>query len=318
MEQKKLEGQTEWGWKIAAYLFLAGVGAGAYAAGVIADFFSRQDEWLFIAKAGIFLGFPLVFIGTFFLIADLGVKMRALRAFMNPGTSWIAKGTWIISVFMLLGFLHIVMWLWPFQWLEAMRTPRLMLGGLNLVFALLTMIYTGVLLGASRPIPIWSTAVLPVLFLASAISTGIMAILLLLACYGIGTGSGVEASLTRLAKIDILLIILEFIVIAFYLQATHRTVESKAAAALIIRGKLSGYFWGGVITVGLALPILIEIIDIFLFGAAPLPATFVLVLASTIPGLIGGLVLRYVVLAAGVKTPLRAAGIEYTIPRVTF
>ncbi|MEW5806270.1 MAG: NrfD/PsrC family molybdoenzyme membrane anchor subunit [Acidobacteriota bacterium] len=313
MEIKNIEGQTEWGWKIAAYLFLAGVGAGGYAAGVIADFL----HWEFIARAGIIIGFPLVFIGTFFLIADLGVKMRALRAFMNPGTSWIAKGTWIISIFMVLGFIHIVTWFWPFQWLEAMRGLRLALSALNLIFALLTMIYTGVLLGASRPIPIWSTAVLPLLFLVSAVSTGVMAILLLLSCYGIGTGSEVEASLARLAKLDILLIILEFIVIASYLQATHRTVESRAAALLIIRGKLSGYFWGGVISVGLLLPILIEIIDVLFFKRAPLEATIILIFASTIPGLIGGLLLRFVVLAAGVKAPLRAAGIEYTIPRVT-
>ena len=39
MGSAKLEGQVqvEWRWLIAAYLFLAGVGGGAYLAGVIAD-----------------------------------------------------------------------------------------------------------------------------------------------------------------------------------------------------------------------------------------------------------------------------------------
>lgn len=310
MDIKKVEGQTEWGWLIAFYLFLAGVGAGAYTVGAMADFF----QWRAIAIVGVSLGFLPVLIGTFFLIADLGVKWRALRAFMNPGTSWIAKGTWIISIFMILGAIHVFAWIWPFQWLEEMQGLRFFLGGVNLIFALLTMIYTGILLGASRPIPIWSTAVVPVLFLVSAISTGIMAILLTLSLYGIQAGVAVELFLVRLAKIDILLIILEFIIIAFYLQATHRTVESHAAASLILRGKLSGYFWAGIIGIGLLIPLVVESIKVIFLAEAQPSATFIFVLIAAVTGLIGGLILRYVVLAAGVRTPLRAAGIEYTFP----
>ena len=311
MDINKAEGQTEWGWLIAAYLFLAGAGAGAYAVGVMADFFELRS----IAVVGVSLGFMPVLIGTFFLIADLGVKWRALRAFMNPGTSWIAKGTWIISIFMILGAIHVFGWLWPFQLLEEMQGLRYLLGGVNLILALLTMIYTGILLGASRPIPIWSTAVVPILFLVSAISTGVMAVLLTLSIYGIQMGAAVETFLIRLAKIDILLIIIEFIVIAIYLQATHRTVESHAAANLILRGKLSIYFWAGIIGIGLLIPLVLESIKVIFFAEAPSSVTLVFVLGASVPGLIGGLILRYVVLAAGVRTPLRAAGIEYIFPK---
>ena len=68
--------QHEWNWYIAAYLFLAGVGAGSYGAGVLASF--AGTDWENVARTGIALGFPLLAAGTVFLILDLGVKAQAL------------------------------------------------------------------------------------------------------------------------------------------------------------------------------------------------------------------------------------------------
>ena len=55
---KRIEEQQVWGWLIAAYLFLAGVGAGAYATGMGLYFY--KPEWVTFAKSGIALGFPLL------------------------------------------------------------------------------------------------------------------------------------------------------------------------------------------------------------------------------------------------------------------
>ena len=104
MESERLNGQVqvEWRWLIAAYLFLAGVGGGAYMAGVIADIVGGPD-WMIVSKIGVFLGLPCVLIGTLFLLADLGTPSHTWRVWMKPGTSWIARGTIIITIFMVSG-----------------------------------------------------------------------------------------------------------------------------------------------------------------------------------------------------------------------
>ena len=65
-----MKAQTKWSWPIAMYLFLAGLGGGAYVAGVLADFAGLTTG---ISKIGVLLGFPCVFAGCMFLVADLGL-----------------------------------------------------------------------------------------------------------------------------------------------------------------------------------------------------------------------------------------------------
>ena len=137
----QLKAQSKWGWLIASYLFLAGLGGGAYVTGVVADFVG--GDWVALAKIGVALGFPCVLVGSVFLIADLGTPANFWRAFMRPGTSWVARGTIIISIFMVIGFLHIALWLWPFGVLEEGSGVRHVIGVVGAVFAFGTMIYTG-------------------------------------------------------------------------------------------------------------------------------------------------------------------------------
>jgi len=209
MGSAKMEGQVqiEWRWLIAVYLFLAGVGGGAYLAGVIADFAGRTalaagQNWTLVSKIGVSLGVPCVLIGTFFLLADLGRPLNAWRVWMKPGTSWIARGTIIIVLFMIFAAIQTAFWIWPFP--GSIENARGAIAVLGAVFAFLTMIYTGLLLGYSQPIALWRTALLPVLFVVSAISTGIMAIIL------IGHYMGVEESqLAFLAHVDALILLFE-------------------------------------------------------------------------------------------------------------
>lgn len=289
--------QTEWKWPVAADLFLAGTGAGAYAAGVLASF--GGAEWQGIARMGVILGFPLVLLATFFLIVDLGVKTRALRVFLNPGTSWITRGSLIISAFMTLAFLHFVLMVWPGQ--MAADAPLLRaLSVVNLVFSVLVMIYTGALLGASRAIAFWNTAMLPMIFLLSATATGTMAVALL--------APGSVAPFEMISRVLLVLLVLKTILVILYIQASHRTDESRASAHLLLKGRLSGMFWFGLIVVGLLAPIVLLILNVTTMHEIWLTKT------AAILGLLGGFILRRLVLAAGVRAPLRAGGIEYHFP----
>jgi len=291
-----LKPQSKWGWLIAAYLFLAGLGGGAYVTGAVAGFLGA--EWQGIYKIGVCLGLPCVLVGCVFLILDLGAMKNFWRAAMRPNTSWIARGTIIITIFMILNFIHIVFGIWPANSLVEATGARHFVSILGIIFATGTMIYTGILLAASRPIAFWSTAMLPLLFLVSALSTGIMAVILL----GSMGGETLAAPLHTLARIDIALIVLEMFVLLFFLQGTHRVPESRAAAQLVLCGAVAPLFWWGVALLGLIAPLVLDLLDVTWLAA--------------ICGIIGGLCLRQVVLSGGIHAPLKTGRFEIALPIV--
>ena len=302
-----LKPQSKWGWLVAAYLFLAGLGGGAYVTGVAASFLGEQ--WVVLSRIGICLGFPCVAAGCVFLLLDLGSPAHFWRAAMRPNTSWIARGTIIITIFMILNFLHIVFGVWPFQTLTDAAGARMTISVLGVIFAFGTMIYTGILLGAARPIAFWSTAMLPLLFLVSALSTGIMAVILL----GSLAGTQYAQPLHALARFDIGLIVLEMLVLLFYLQGTHRVPESRASAQLVLAGSVAPLFWWGVALLGLTVPLVLDLVGVYvLHGGGAIAAGLV----ASVCGIGGGLILRQVVLAGGIHAALKVGRFEVALPIV--
>ena len=289
----KLHGlvQTEWRWLIAIYLFLAGVGGGAYITGVVADF----QGWTKLAAIGVYLSWPCVLIGCMCLLADLGKVVNSWRVARKPDTSWIARGTMIISIFMILSFIHTLMWIWP-ESMASDESTRHLIGVIGAIFAFGTMVYTGLLLGDAIPIPFWSTILLPILFFMSALSTGVMAVILV----GVLAGAN-EDNLHMLARADIILIVVEALVLAAYLHGSYRLPNSRMSAAHVLTGEAAPMFWLGVGVCGLLIPLVIDALG--LLGPA--------VALASILGLIGGLCLRYVVLAGGAMYPMSAAGFEF-------
>jgi formate-dependent nitrite reductase membrane component NrfD len=298
MGEVKLDGQVqvEWRWLIAAYLFLAGVGGGAYMAGVIADLVGGPS-WMTVSKIGVSMGLPCVLIGTLFLLADLGRPVNAWRVWMKPGTSWISRGTIIIVIFMIFAAIETAYWVWPLAGpLVENESARHLIGVLGAVFAFLTVVYTGLLLGYSQPFPLWNTALLPVLFFVSAVSTGIMGIML------IGQRMGVEGTqLTLLANIDAVILVFEAFVLIVFLYNAYRTLESRFSAKRILTGAVAPALWLGVAACGLIIPFFLE-----LRGGHGIAATCAAAL-----GLFGGLCLRFTVLAGGTLSPIMAAGYQF-------
>ncbi len=139
---------------------------------------------------------------------------------------------------------------------------------------------------------------LPLLFLVSALSTGMMAVILI----AVLAGQPHDGPIAQLARADVLLIVLEMFVLAFYLQATHRTPESRASAELVLRGPIAPLFWWGVALLGLIAPLVFDMLDVAML--------------ASVCGIIGGLCLRQVVLSGGIHAPLRAGRFEIGLPIV--
>lgn len=281
------------GWKIITYLFLAGVGGGASSIGAI--FHLIDPEAMSVISAGVILGAPLVLIGSFLLLSDLGRPQVAYRSISRLSKAWISRGTLILTLFILLGMIQFGTFIWPFHGLKEYPTLHLTLNTINGIFGILTLIYTGFLFDTTRSIPFWSTPILPLLFLVSGLSTGLLAILLTLLL----TDASSYQWITILTRFDILVILLEALIIFLYLHGMHEITAARISAQRLLKGDLSMPFWIGVIFIGLFIPLLFEIVwrDKLL----------ALVLASFC-GLIGGIYVRYVIVSGAVKEPIHMEG----------
>jgi formate-dependent nitrite reductase membrane component NrfD len=125
------------------------------------------------------------------------------------------------------------------------------------------------------------------------------------------SGGGHGGPVVSLARIDILLIVLEILVIILYLQATHRVPESRASAKLVLTGSVAPLFWFGVAVIGLLTPLVFELSSVFAMNGS---GSGVATLVASVCGLLGGLFLRQVVLSGGILAPLRAGRFEFALP----
>jgi len=291
--------QTEWRWLIAIYLFLGGVGGGAYTIAAINSFLGEALEASTIV--GLWISFPALIIGSLCLLADLGQPTKAVLAGMKPGTSWIARGFWIISIFMIIAMLH--------TWLalsgNASEALLQVVAAAGIVFAVSTMAYTGILLGTSKGITFWRSGAVPVVFVISATVTGHFAIMLGLVLFN--TGGSVEA-LRPMAAEAAALVVFEVLAIVFFLHSAWKHPDPRESVVRLLSNTLFiiGYVLGGL----LAPLVLMLFVFRWMPNAGELRLLSVAVLGATL-GLIGGLILRYGVLRFGALPTLNVAGFEF-------
>ncbi|NPV09577.1 MAG: polysulfide reductase NrfD [Anaerolineae bacterium] len=297
-----------WEWQTAVYLWVAGIAGGAYLAAFLVNVFGyrRRD----LVRRATYVGVPLVILGTLLLVYDLGKPLRAWHLFLSfranawevvPGVgvaslrgfppnipfypgSPMSMGSWILFLFIAIGVVMAVLWAAESSegrgilgWLQPLAPVAGILSWVMAGLSVLLIAYTGVLLSATNQ-PLWAGALLlPALFVISAVATGTALLLLVEALRGRDIPHVFGRAAATLA-------VLEVIALAGFLL----TVPS----VVLVTGSLSPWFWGGVVVVGLLVPFGLE-----LYSARKMMAP--LMIASTLCVLLGGLVLRMVVVIGG-------------------
>ncbi len=286
---------TVWGPLIAWYLFLAGMGAGAYFVAIAASHLGEKYQPL--VKPGVWLGAPLVAIGSLLLLLDLGNPLRFYLGFLRPQSSMISVGILIITVFIVLGLIHLAALL--FKQVKLSAKALAWVGRINAVFALATALYTGLLLGVVKAVPFWNTPLLPILFLVSALSTGLGAVLLVLALRRLVAppakeeAEGLVESAHLVSRVDIPLIVVELLVLFCLLFITGGGPSVAAGSAqYLVAGGFAVAFWVGIVVVGLVVPLGLEAWALKQRGLGVAAVAGVCLL-------IGGILLRYAILSAG-------------------
>lgn len=285
-----------WSWQIPVYLFLGGLVAGLM---VIWGWFAlaergrRADS---VLPQLPLLGLGLLSLGMLALFLDLEHKPFFWRLYTTfQPASPMSWGAWIlVAVYPgLLGALLLDPPAWLLRradWIGRLgsalarhpRGPRAV-ALLNLTLGGLLGLYTGVLLSALGARPLWSSALLAPLFLASGLSSAA-------AFVHMATRDRRESE--NLARADNRFLQIELGLIGLFLLglATSSRVHGSAAG-LFLGGPFTALFWVGVVGLGILVPLVIQSLAVN-HRIAHSPVAPLLVLA-------GGLMLRFVIVYAG-------------------
>ena len=326
-----MEHELTWGVPVVLYLFLAGVGAGAVT--VSGSVLLRGGDYsggpfFRLARYGALLGPIPVIVGTCLIILELGRWDRALNLFKVINLSPMSIGSWFLGGFIITSLMYAVAFLPSFKPGFEQLTKRLapvlhVLAWINVPMGIGVAVYTGILLGAMPSRPLWNSPILALLFLISALSTGVATIILARVLFhredpGVEVERRLktrrEATLLRpgrryyetaymLTASDMLLIGIELMVIFLFLMFAQLTIGNlKYAMAIILPGgEMAASFWLWVVLIGLVIPGLIEFIYVLpkLVYHREFRAHKTSEVLISVAVLAGGLMLRYVIVVAG-------------------
>ena len=263
-----IEGRGLW---LLAAIYLGGVGGGVFIASVLVG-------WHIGLLIGV--GITAILKGGAHLLF-LTHPWKFWRIFWRPQTSWISRGIYFVSLFVIFGMAYYFM-------------GGVTLKVISVFFALCLVIYTGFVLMASRPISFWNNPLLPILFVSVSLASGISL------TETIHIFSPQDISHPELLKVAgpwgvsiTALLLLVYLAGNFYASIT-----AKESLMYLVKGQLAPLFYTGVVFLGIILPLVIFISA----HLAILPSSALAV--AGISELIGAFMLRYSIMKAGISAPL--------------
>ena len=295
--------ELTWGPIMVGYLFLGGLAGGAYMVGALTDLF-KKEKYAVLSKSGILASFVSIVLGLVLLVFDLKrfevaplVILNAYRRF--PG-SIMAVGTWIITGFTLVSLVTVVLW-----YLDGHGLVRKIVEVIGVILGLATAAYTGILLSFARGVPFWNSGFLPWLFVLSGLLTGLAISVLLIPIAAVfmpkvfgdfkSTWNATPEYLELVGYSDDLgipMIFIETAVMLLYLVTTPST------GILWSGSGISLYFYAYLLLARL-MPMALTYYNQKLTTAGRHKTVIYLTLLTTVLVLVGGFLLRYVVLIGG-------------------
>ena len=289
-----------WGAIIAWYLFLAGLGGGAFATAVFVRY--RHPDCKRLMRVGRLIAPIVVIIGLCLLMFDAAAGLAHPLRFALLLTNFGSVMTWgvvFLAVFVVVALIVLVLDLMK-------REVPMWLDCVGLVMGLCVAIYTGCLLGVCQGFPLWNSALLPILFLVSAVSTGMAAVLLV----GVFYAPDEFNEVVVMKKFHFWLPVIEFVLVAalLFITATNSTAGLASVQALVC-GKYAVVFWVLFVAVGLVIPTVLETKMLF-FSPKEFEESrkaHMISAGSDIGVLVGGFVLRLLVLLAALPVTMTVA-----------
>ena len=280
-----------WGAPIAWYLFLAGLGGGAFVTSAFLRW--RHPEAVNMRKAGHVIAPVVVMVGLVLLMIDaeagLHNPLRFALLLHNP----FSVMTW--GVVFLAAFMVIALAVLALDLLKKRVPAWLEMAGV--VFAVCVAMYTGALLGVCKTFPLWNNALLPILFLVSAMSAGAASVLLV----AVFRHADEFNKAGVLKKFHFCLPIIELVLVASlcFITSYNSTAGFESVMSLVA-GEWAVWFWVGLVLIGLVAPTALETWLLF-FSEKEFEESkkaHMISAASDAGVLVGGFLLRFLVVMA--------------------
>lgn len=304
--------QDIWGWQPALYLFLGGMGAGAFIAAMVV-YFREGDKARSTVFASLVAAVVCLAVGLLLLLSELITPLRGMmmwQSFSNFG-SWMTFGAWIVFAALVVFALEaIVVWEKTAGALAKRikgfdgYAPKLAraLGVVSCVLGFCVAVYTGILLMSAPGVPLWNTLLLPCLFTVSALDTGVALVEV------IALANRKKAALSKetnriLEYAVVALVVLELAVLALLLvsmagspgSGVPRGRRCRPIGRTHHRRRSGSPFWALVVLVGLVCPLAAALVALVGKSDKAQGAT----LWGALGAMIGGCALRFIIVMAG-------------------
>ena len=286
--------QEAFGIFIAIYFYLTGLSAGSFILSTLAYGFG-MEKFKPIGRIGVVLATVLLVIAPLFLLFHIGMPQRAWHLFTYLNfSSPITWGSFLLLLYPINCLIYAY-----FMFKDNYKLTKIF-GFIGLPLAILVHGYTGFILAFGKARALWNTALMPILFLASAIVSGIALMILV---YSIKERFFSKSKIINrdlvfsMGKLLAWAIVFDLFLVGcdlIVLSISH--ADAQAAAHLILFGKFSFLFIVVENFLGKIVPLFLLLVPRF--------RTLATVIFASILVIIGIFFMRYVVVLAGEFIPL--------------
>ncbi len=286
--------QETFGTLIAIYFYLTGLSAGSFVLSTLAYVFG-MERFKPVGKIGVILAALFLIMAPLALLVHVGQPFKAWHLFVHLNvTSPITWGSFLLTLYPINCVIYGV-----FMFRGNKKMTRIF-GTIGVPLAVFVHGYTGFILALGKARALWNTALMPFLFLVSAMVSGIALMILISVVkdrffskekvinrdlvFSLGN------LLAAMILIDLFLVMSDVLV----LLVSHS--EAQEVAHLILKGKFGALFIGVENVMGKIIPAIILLI--------PRLRNLTTVTISSVLVVVGIFFMRYVVVLGGEFLPL--------------
>lgn len=282
---------------VVAYLFLGGCGAGILLVTSLMSlvfYAGRRRSAETVRMFGrlrshcLLVGTLVLLFSVLCLMGDLGRPDRILYLFARPTPSLLTFGTYILCGTLAVGGFLCATALMDVFWVSgrAKQVGEVVCA----LLAVCAITYTGMYLQQMKAVAFWDTPLVPALFVLSALSTAMAAILLVwpLTC----ATTGLVRAERSLRACHAAVMAVELAALAAYVLFALGDPVTARSVDLLLGDELGPWFVAGVFVCGLLAPLMLDALSFAVRRPLMAPLCSLLVL-------VGGFSLRYCIVLAG-------------------
>ena len=266
---------------------------GFFCSGISAGTWVFSTQLFFDVPAGLAVGYLLMMVGSGGAhLAFLGHPLRAWRMVKRFRTSWVSRGMVGMVFFAATATPCLLAAAFPGLLWRPGGTLGTVLMALSIFGALWVATYKGFVFAVARGIPFWNSPLMPPLFIAYALRGGLAVLLL------VGVAGGRFPGFHSVEVLKLWTVVSSAALVIFYVWVmSDAGVTARRSALEILRGRVAGVFYLGVVAAGIVVPVAGGVLAFF----TEIPLATVALIASC--SLLGDLSVTYAVAKAGIYMP---------------